>query len=70
MFTTLEQVKAMENIVASGQIIVDEATQLWELYIIKLKLVVCMLKTTVNKILGENKAHVDFITETKGDDIR
>ena len=46
--TSLEQVKALENIIASGEIRVDEAYQLCGLYIIKLKCGICMLETNVN----------------------
>ena len=37
MQTTLEQVKALENIISPGEIMVYEADQLRELYIIKFK---------------------------------
>ena len=68
--TTFEQVKALENIIASGEIKVDEAAQLREVYIIKLKRDICMLETNVNNFSEENKAHVNLQTETKGDEIR
>ena len=43
MWTTFEQVKALENMIASRKIKVDEADQLRGLDIIKLKRVICML---------------------------
>ena len=70
MQTTLKQVKSPENIIASVEIKVDEAAKLQELYVIKLKHVICMLETNVNKYSEVNKSHVDLKTETKGDDIR
>ena len=69
-WTTIEQVKDLENIIASGEIKVYEAAHLWELYIIKLKRGIFMLKTNVNNFSEENIYHVDLKTETKGDDIR
>ena len=44
-WTTLEQVKSLENIIASQDIKVDEAYQLRGLYIIKLKRGIFMLET-------------------------
>ena len=70
MWTRLEQGKYMENIAASEYIMVDEATQLWELFIIKLKFGICVLETNFNRFSQENKHHVDLNTETNGDDIR
>ena len=46
--TTLEQVKSLENIIASGEVQLHQAAQLRELYIIKLKCDICMLETNVN----------------------
>ena len=60
MWTTLEQVKALETIISSVEIKVDEAAQLWDVYIIKLKPDICMLDTNVNKFSEGNKSHVDF----------
>ena len=45
---TLEQVKALENIIVQREIKVDESDQLQKLYIIKLKRDICMLETNVN----------------------
>ena len=64
--TTLEQVKALEDIIASLYIKVDEASQLPQLYIIKLNRDLCMLETNVNNFSEENKDRVELITETKG----
>ena len=50
-WTTLEQVKALENIITSGDIRVDEDDQLWGLYIIKLKCGIFMLDTNQHKVL-------------------
>ena len=50
MCIALEQVKSLENIIASGDIKVDEAAQLQELYIIKPKRDICMLETNVKKV--------------------
>ena len=47
---TLEQVKALKNIITAGEIKVYEAAQLWYLYIIKQKHGICMLETNVNNI--------------------
>ena len=60
----------MQNIIESVDIRVDEAAQLQELYIIKLKLDFCMLETNVSNFSEENKYHVDLKTETKEYDIR
>ena len=49
---------------------IDEADQLWGLYIITLKHVICMLDINKNKFSEKNKSHLDFKIETKGDDIR
>ena len=57
---TLEQVKALEDIIASGDIKVDEAAQFQKLYIIKLKCDICMLDTDVKKYSEENKARVSL----------
>ena len=46
MRTKLEQVKALENIISSGDIKVNGADQLRGLYIIKLKRDICMLETS------------------------
>ena len=46
-WTTLEQVKSLENIIASGEIKVYETAQLQEFYIIKLKCGIFMLKNNV-----------------------
>ena len=43
--TTLSKFKSLENIIESVYIKVDEADQLQELYIIKLKRDICMLET-------------------------
>ena len=56
--------------IESGEIKVDEADHLQELYIIKLKDGICMLETNVNNISEENKSHADLKIETKGHDIR
>ena len=48
MRTTIEQVKALENIIESGEIKVDKAAKLRELYMIQLKCGICMLETNVN----------------------
>ena len=53
--TTLEQFKALENIIASVDIKLYEADNLQELYIIKLKHDICMLETNENTFLGVNK---------------
>ena len=53
MWKTIEQVKSLENIIASGEIKVDEAAQLWELYIIKLKRDILMLENNVNNFSEE-----------------
>ena len=45
-------------LIASGEIKVDEAAQLQELYIIKLKRDICMLETNVKNFPDENKATV------------
>ena len=65
MRKTLEQVKALENIIASGDIKLDEAAQLWELYIIIFKRDICTLKTNLNNISEENKANVDLKQKPK-----
>ena len=58
MWKTIEQVKSLENIIASGEIKVDEAAQLWELYIIKLKRDILMLENNVNNFSeGGNISH-------------
>ena len=64
--TTLEQVKALENIILSGEIKLDEADQVWELYIIKLKCDICIFETNVNNFSERKKAHVDLKIATKG----
>ena len=46
--TTLEQVKALENIISSVNIKLDEDDQLQGFYIITLKNGICMLETNVN----------------------
>ena len=46
--TTLEQFEALGDIISSGDIEVNEAAQLQELYIIKLKCFICMLEINVN----------------------
>ena len=48
---TLEQVKSLENNITSGDIKEDEAAQLQELYIIKLKYGIFMLETNENNFL-------------------
>ena len=68
--TTIEQVKALENIFVSREIRVDKADHLRGLYIIKLKRGICMLETNENNFSKENKAHIDLKTETEGYDIR
>ena len=60
MRTTLEQVKSLENVIASGKIKVDESDQLQDLYIIKLKRDIFMLDTNLNNLSEENKSHVDI----------
>ena len=57
--TTLEQVKALENNIASGEIKVDEPYQLRGLYIIKLKCDICMLEINVKYSSVENHVSVD-----------
>ena len=52
MQTRIEQVKSLENNIASKHIRVDEADQLRELYIIKLKHDIFMLETNVNNFPG------------------
>ena len=54
-WTTFEQVKPLENIISSREIKADEADLLWKLYIIKLKLNIFMLETSVNKFLQGKK---------------
>ena len=49
--TTLQQFKALEYIIASEEIKVDGASQLRELYKIKLKCDSWMLETNVNNFL-------------------
>ena len=46
--TTLEQVKSLEDIIASREIKLYKSAQLQQLYIIKLKRGICMLETNVN----------------------
>ena len=46
--TTLEQVKALENIIESVNNKVDDAYWLWELYIIKFKRGICMMGNNIN----------------------
>ena len=55
-------IKALENIIASVDIKVYEAAQLWELYIIKFKRGICMLETNVKNFSEGNKDKVDFKT--------
>ena len=62
MRTTLEQVKSLEDNNASGDIKVDEYDQLQELYIIKLKRVICILDINENKFPEGKKSHVGFKT--------
>ena len=45
--TTLEQVKALENIISSVEIKIDKSAQLRELYIVKLKRDIWMLENNV-----------------------
>ena len=59
---TIEQVKSLENMISSGEIKVDEATQLQYLYIIKLKRCISMLETNVKDFSEEKKSHVDLKT--------
>ena len=59
---TLEPVKSLENIIASGKIKVYEAAQLRELVIFAC----CRLTETT---LHREKSHSDLRIETKGDDI-
>ena len=47
----------MENIVASGQIKVYEAAQLWNLYILNFKLGICILQTNVINFAEEKQSH-------------
>ena len=68
--TALGQVKALEDIIASGEIKVNEADQLRGLYIIKLKRDICMLETNVNNCLELKKDCIGVKTEAKGDDVR
>ena len=68
--TTLEQVKSLENNITSGDIKEDEAAQLQELYIIKLKYGIFMLETNEINFLETNKSHGDLKIETRVDDIR
>ena len=68
--TTLEQVKSLENIIASGEIKLDEAYQLQELYINKLRRGICVLEINVNDFLEESKSHIYLKTEIKGYYIR
>ena len=70
ILTTLEQIKALENIITSGEIKLDEAAQLRELYIIKFKRDIYMLETNLNNFPEGNKSHIDLNTETKGDDTK
>ena len=49
---------------------VNEATQLRELYIIKLERDIFMLKPNVKNLIELKKDHVDLKLETKGDEIR
>ena len=55
-------IKALKNIIASVEIKVYEAAQLWELYIIKLKRGICMLETNVKSFSEGNKDKVELKT--------
>ena len=55
--TTLEQVKGLESIIAPGEIKIDKGAHLRELYMIRLKHVICILETNVNKFSEEKKPH-------------
>ena len=56
MWTTLEQVKALGDIIASVEIQVDEADQSRGLYIIKLKRGICMLETNKKNFSEEENS--------------
>ena len=60
----------MKNIISSVEIKVDEAAELRELYIIKVKRDIFMLENNVQKNLYENKTHVELKEETKLYNIR
>ena len=51
--TTLEQAKALENIITPGEIKIYEAAQLRGLYIIKMKHGICMLETDKKLFRGK-----------------
>ena len=70
MWTTLEKVKALGDIIASVEIQVDEADQSRGLYIIKLKRYIFMLETDMNKLSERQIYHLDLKKETEGYDIR
>ena len=57
----------MENIIASEYIRVYEAAELWQLYILKFKLGICMLQTNVKTTYQREKVRIDLKYETKGD---
>ena len=54
----LEIFKVVEDIIVLGEIKEYEADQLQELYFVKLKHDICMLKTNVKIFSEENKAQV------------
>ena len=68
--TKLEQAKALENIIASQEIKVDESDQLQGLYMIKLNRGIYILETNEHNCSEEKKSHINLKTETKGDYIR
>ena len=65
---TLEQVKELENIFASGDNKVDESDQLRGLYIIKFKRDIFMSENRVGNFSEEIQSNIILKMETKEDD--
>ena len=63
--TTLEQVKALENIITSQEIKLDETDQLRGLYIIKLKRGICMFDTNEHNFSEEKNLPHTFKKKPK-----